>query len=133
MLAIACNFFYINIPNFLVLSEMADPISISASIAGLVTLADVVFSRTYKYVRAAKKASSEISALSSELGALYIVLCGVRSISIQLQAEAFKYTARVYEIYSCQKTLENVLKILDRDRFSSSLDEPWETIKRRLH
>lgn len=112
---------------------MADPISISASIAGLVTLADVVFSRTYKYVRAAKKASSEISSLSSELGALYGVLCGVRSISIQLQAEAFESTARVYEIYSCQKTLENVSKILDRDRFSSSLDEPWETIKRKLH
>lgn len=71
---------------------MADPLSITASIAGLVALADVVFSRTFRYVRAVQKASSEISALSSELGALYGVLCSVRSISMQLEGEAFGST-----------------------------------------
>lgn len=111
---------------------MTDPLSISASIAGLVTLADVVFSRTYRYVRAVKKASNEISALSSELGALYGVLCSVRSVSIQLEDEAFEPTTRVQNIYSCQKTLEDVKGMLDRDKSSFSDDEPWETMKRKL-
>jgi len=111
---------------------MADPLSISASIAGLVTLADVAFSRTYRYVRAVKNASKEISALSSELSALYGVLCSVRSISTQLEGEAFESAARLRCINSCQKTLEEVQRILDRDKTSSLQDEPWETMKRKL-
>lgn len=111
---------------------MADPLSISASIAGLVTLADVAFSRTYRYVRAVKNASKEISALSSELSALYGVLCSVRSISTQLEGEALETAARLRCINSCQKTLEEVQGILDRDETSLLQDEPWETMKRKL-
>lgn len=111
---------------------MADPFSISASIAGLVNLADIVFSRTYRYVRAVKNASKEISALSSELSALYGVLCSVRSISTQLECEASETATRLRCISSCQKTLEEVQGILDRDKTSSLQDEPWETMKRKL-
>lgn len=110
---------------------MADPLSISASIAGLVSLAEVVITKTYKYVRAVRKASSEISALSTEIGSLYGVLCSIRSISLQLEGETFEATTRIHHIHACQKTLEEVKLILDRDR-SSSYDEPWETLKHKL-
>ena len=111
---------------------MTDPLSVTASIAGLVTLAEVVFTKTYKYVRAVRNASSEISALSSEIGSLYGVLCSIRSISIQLEGETLEATTRIHHIHSCQKTLEEIRVILDRDR-GSSQDEPWETLKHKLH
>ena len=112
---------------------MADPISISASIGGLITLADVVFSRTYKYVRAAKNAQQEISALSSELSALYGILGSVGSISHQLEGEVFETTTRLLHISACQKTLEDVRRILNRDSTSSIQDKPLESLKPRLH
>ena len=110
---------------------MADPLSIAASIAGLVTLAEVVFTRTYKYVRAVKKAAAEISALSSEIGALYGLLCSLRTISLQLEGEKFESTARIHYINSCQQTLEKVKDVLDKDKSSSS-EEPWDALKYKL-
>jgi len=46
---------------------MADPLSISASVAGLVTLADAVFRATFRYVKAVKNAKEEISSNMSEI------------------------------------------------------------------
>ena len=110
---------------------MGDPLSVAASIAGLVTLADVVFTKAYRYVRAAKKASSEIVAFSSELGSLHGILCSIRSISVQLESEVFESTTRLHHVHACQKTLEEVQKILDRDKNLSS-DAPWNRVKQSL-
>ena len=43
-----------------------DPLSISAGIAGLVTLAGIVFGATFKYVNGVKDAPKEIKTLSNE-------------------------------------------------------------------
>ena len=111
---------------------MVDPLSVSASIAGLVTLADVVFSRTYRYVKAVKNAPRDVSILSSEFGALYGILSNLRLLSEQLESESAEYTTRVHHIYSCQQTLEKVKSILERDNTSSLQDQHLETLKRRL-
>lgn len=60
---------------------MADPFSISAGIAGLINLADVVFGRLYKYVKAVKSSSRDIQKLSSEIRALYGILSSLRLVS----------------------------------------------------
>ncbi len=111
---------------------MADPLSVSASIAGLVTLADVVFGRTYKYIKAAKKAQKEISALSAEIGALYGLLSNLHLLSRQLEHERAESTMRIHHIHSCYQTLEHVKSILDRADSSSLRDERLETLKRKL-
>ncbi|KAL8797280.1 MAG: hypothetical protein Q9195_000433 [Heterodermia aff. obscurata] len=111
---------------------MADPISISASIAGLVSLADMVFSRIYRYVKAVNNASKDITKLSSQIGALYGVLSSLRLVSDQLEDQAFNSTARVHLIYSCHQTLEKLKSILDRDDTSPFQDQPFEKIKRKL-
>lgn len=111
---------------------MTDPLSVSASISGLVTLADIVFRRTYKYVKAIKKASKEISALSAEIGALYGILSNLQLVSRQLEDETFESTTRIHHIYSCYQTLEHVKSILDRDDTSSLHDQRLETLKRKL-
>ena len=111
---------------------MADPFSISASIAGLLTLADVVFQRTYNYVKAVKKAPKEISALSAEIGALYGVLSNLHLVSRQLEHEQADSTTRIHHIHSCYQTLEHVKSILNRDDSSSLREKRVETLQRRL-
>ena len=111
---------------------MADPLSISASISGLVTLADIIFRRTYKYVKAVKGAPKEISALSTEIGALYGVLSNLYLVSRQLEHEQADSTTRIHHIHSCYQTLEHIRSILDRDNTSSLPGEPLESLKRNL-
>lgn len=111
---------------------MADPLSVSASIAGLVTLADIVFRRTYRYVKAVKKAPKEISALSTEIGALYGVLNNLQLVSFQLEHEKADPTTRTHHIDSCRRTLERIESILDRDDSNSLRDDRLEDLKRRL-
>ena len=52
------------------LLRITDALLGSASISGFVILADIVFRRTYIYVKAIRKAPKEISALFTEIGAL---------------------------------------------------------------
>ena len=111
---------------------MADPLSVSASISGLVTLADIVFRRTYKYVKAIQKSSKEISALSAEIGALYGILNNLHLLSRQLEDETFESTTRIHHIHSCYQTLEHVKSILDRDDTSSLRDQRLQTLRRKL-
>ena len=111
---------------------MTDLLSVSASISGLVTLADIVFRRTYKYVKAVKKASKDITALSTEIGALYGILSNLQMVSRQLEDEIFESTTRVHHIHSCYQTLEEVKHILDKDDTSSLHDQRLETVKRKL-
>ena len=111
---------------------MTDPLSVSASISTLVTLADIVFRRTYRYVKAVKKGAKEISALSAEIGALYGILSNLQLVSRQLEDEAFESTTRIHHIHSCYQTLEHVKSILDRNDTSSLQDERLETLKRKL-
>ncbi|KAI4181822.1 MAG: hypothetical protein LQ348_004959, partial [Seirophora lacunosa] len=112
---------------------MADPLSVGASIGGLVTLADLVFSRLFKYVQAVKGASEEITALSSEVGALYGILNSLRLVSCQLEDETFFSTARINHIGSCTQTLEKLRIILDKDSTSSGQMDKMEVFKRKLH
>ncbi len=52
---------------------MADPLSIAASIAGLVSLADVVVTKGYKYIKAVKECEQEVRSLIVNVD----VLCGI--------------------------------------------------------
>ena len=111
---------------------MTDPLSISASIAGLLNLTDMIFQRTYGYFKAVKRAPKEISALSNEIGALYGVLSNLYLVCRQLEHEQAGSTTRIHHIHSCYQTLEHIESILDRDKGSSLRGEPLESLKRNL-
>lgn len=111
---------------------MAEPISAAASIAGLVTLADVVFGRIFKYVQTARKADEEITALSSEIGALYGILSRLNLVSRQLVDDFVGTAPRMHYIGSCQETLEKVRTILDRDTASSARTQHVDNLRRKL-
>jgi hypothetical protein len=64
---------------------MVEPLSIAGSIAGLVAIADIVFSRTYRYAKAVKGAADEIETLSSEIRSLSQVLHGLSLVVSELE------------------------------------------------
>lgn len=111
---------------------MTDPLSVSASIAGLLTLTDIVFRRAYKYVKAVKSAQKDISALSAEIGSLYGILSNLHLVACQLEGESFELATRTHHVHSCYQTLERVRSILDKDEASSLGDQRLETLKNKL-
>ena len=111
---------------------MADPLSISASIAGLISLTDTAFRRTFSYVMAVKDAPKEISALSSELGILYGLLNRLHLLICQLDNGAFHSAVQGHQLISCYRTLEKVKGILDKHDVSSFEDEKVQNLKKRF-
>ncbi|KAF4832402.1 Vegetative incompatibility protein HET-E-1 [Colletotrichum tropicale] len=89
---------------------MADPLSISASIAGLVTLADVVFLRLTKYIQSVKNAEKEVADLRKEvnlLGGAVNVLSRLAS-GHEMEDEPFNKDFRMHHIEGCAFILNEI-------------------------
>ncbi|KAF5647926.1 ankyrin repeat [Fusarium sp. NRRL 52700] len=89
---------------------MADPLSLAASIAGLISLADLVFKTTYKFVRAAKDAKDEIQSLLDEINNLSSVLRRLEALTSDLEDEgqSFDPTLRNHYLNHCYKTFNRI-------------------------
>ena len=111
---------------------MADPLSVSASIAGLITITDAVFRQTFKYVKAVKGASDEVSSLTSALGTLSGILHNLHLVAAEFEGESFDTTIQINHVYSCVQTVEKIEKILDKYHTSSAGPEKMEKIKRLM-
>ena len=96
---------------------MADPASIIGVITGLVELADMVFVRTFLYVKALKEKDEKISALNSEVGALFGILSRVRLLYDVMEAEGddggCKPDLQAQLLNNCLKTLLTIKTKLD--------------------
>ncbi|KAH7160715.1 hypothetical protein EDB81DRAFT_713509 [Dactylonectria macrodidyma] len=103
---------------------MSDPLSLAGSIAGLMSLADVVFRAVFKYVRAVKDSKSDIEALSTEINFLGADLRHLYALASELEAEkdTFGPTLRIYHLGQCDKTLMKIKQRLTKasDSFSRS-------------
>lgn len=79
---------------------MADPLSITGSIVGLITLADTVFRLVFKYVRSAANAKKDIKLLADEIQTLAGVLQSLRLLVSGLEAEGhpFDPTIRLHHL-----------------------------------
>ena len=116
---------------------MVDPLSASASISGVLSTADVVVWRLYKYIKAVRAAEKEISALSMEITNLYGVLS-----SLQLAASRFENadselslqerTMQLHHIHACYDTLDGIRSLLEKDGPFMSKSR-MDVVKRRLH
>ena len=112
---------------------MTDPLSISASISGLITLADIVFCRICNYAKAVKNASKDVLALRSEIDALYVILTKLRLLSIQLEEdEAFEAAFRTHYVHSCHEILERIRQVLEKSETALLKDRHLQSFKRKL-
>jgi hypothetical protein len=92
---------------------MADPLSISASIAGLVTLADAIYRTAFKYAKSAKNAQKEIADLATETRELAGVLHRLSLIASALEIDESNDNdqepiLRLSHVVSCRKVLLRV-------------------------
>ena len=108
---------------------MTDPFSVPASIAGLVSLADLVFSKAYRYTKDVRGASDEVKNLVQSIGALSGILHNLLLIAHQVKGEASDPTIQVDHISSCYLTIDKMRKILEK--YESS-DGQLSTLK-KLH
>lgn len=97
---------------------MADPLSIAASIAGVISLADIVFARTRKYISSAKNADKDVKYLSQEVLLLSGALHSLSKLAQALDADGLKdqqiEQLRMHHIAACHATLDEVWKKLKK-------------------
>ncbi|KAH7355336.1 ankyrin repeat-containing domain protein [Rhexocercosporidium sp. MPI-PUGE-AT-0058] len=110
---------------------MSDPLSIAAGIAGLVTIADAVFSRTYQYAKCVKNAESQVKELGSMIQSLSGLLHSLELVLIELEKETTETNFRLHHVNSCRGTLTRIQRKLD-DNHPASADGRFERIFKSL-
>jgi hypothetical protein len=89
---------------------MADGLSVAASVAGLVQIADVVVRRGYRYIREVKNAEKSVEKLIDEVNKLSGVLHSLKNVAERCEDDKMEIdpTAQIHHIEACLKTLQLV-------------------------
>ena len=95
-----------------------DPLSISASIAGLITLTEIVLSHGYEFAKGVKHAKDEIRALLVELTAFFGVLQTLRLTAARFESERSQFSLHVLHLESCHDLVTKI-----RDDLKKALPE----------
>ncbi|KAF4872666.1 Vegetative incompatibility protein HET-E-1 [Colletotrichum siamense] len=109
---------------------MADPLSIAASIAGLISLADVVFTRLIKYKKSIKDAEKELGDLAKEVNLLGGALNSLARLARALEAGSFDSNLRMQNIEDCSESLikmDTKLSKIDTTSVRTKLFRPIST------
>ncbi|KAM0474204.1 hypothetical protein ACHAP7_007891 [Fusarium lateritium] len=119
---------------------MADPLSISASIAGLVALADLVFRSGTKYAKSYRGAQKEVEGLLREIRELSVVLHSLSLVAFDLEeTETPKKNAshtttslQPHHLHDCRQLLRRLETNLSRTGTSIKSDSGLERLQARL-
>lgn len=84
---------------------MGDPLSVASGVAGLLGLADIVFSRVYKYAKAVKGAESSAQTLANEIRTLAGLLHSLSMVATELEVGPTVSTFRLQHVITCQQVL----------------------------
>ncbi|CVK86499.1 uncharacterized protein FMAN_06230 [Fusarium mangiferae] len=121
---------------------MADPLSISASIAGLVALADLVFRSGTKYVKSYRGAPTEVGNLMREVRSLSVILHNLSLVAFDLEETGRpETTAAVHEpppalqphyLHDCHQLLRRLETGLSRTETSLDSGSGRQRLRARL-
>ncbi|KAF4969326.1 hypothetical protein FSARC_3400 [Fusarium sarcochroum] len=113
---------------------MADPLSMSASIAGLVSLADTLFRHLYKFGRTAAGAKEEIQILAANINGFSSVLRSLEALANELEAEgqSFEPTLQAHHLSDCQVLLQKIEKKTSKALDSFNKKVRFESAARQL-
>ncbi|RSL55640.1 hypothetical protein CEP53_007043 [Fusarium sp. AF-6] len=113
---------------------MADPLSMAASIVGLISLADTLFRHTYKFGRTATGAKKEIQDLAAEINSFSGLLRNLEALADELEADgqAFEPTLKVDHLIECRKIFENIERKVTKALDSFNNRSRWEGVSRSL-
>jgi hypothetical protein len=110
---------------------MEDPLSVAASVAGLITIAEAVISNRYQYVKDAKDSGSQIATLISEITNLFGVLHSLHLVACRFEGEKFDSTMQIHHIQSCYLVLDKIQQQLDKSDPAKS-HNPFDAVRRKL-
>lgn len=93
-----------------------DPLSISASIAGLVSLADLVFRSATKYVKAVRGSRQEVDDLLGEVKSVSLLLHNLSLVAFELESDSAageiaaeqSHHVKPHHLHGCQKLLKRL-------------------------
>ncbi|KAH7196516.1 uncharacterized protein B0J16DRAFT_390429 [Fusarium flagelliforme] len=113
---------------------MAEPVSIAASIAGIISLTDTVFRYAFRYSRSVAGAKEDIQRLSEEINSLSAVLRILRALACDLQAQGqeFDCALRVDLLAECERTFEKLKKRLNKAGDDLSGPSKLQALARQL-
>lgn len=117
-----------------------DPFSISASIAGLVSLADLVFRTATKYVKGVRGSRQEVSDLLDEVKSVSLLLHNLSLVAFELESDsATSETAaeqsnhvKPHHLHGCQKVLKRLETGLTDANTNLESKSSFTRIQRRL-
>ncbi|KAF4472043.1 Ankyrin repeat [Fusarium albosuccineum] len=89
---------------------MADPLSMAASIAGIISLADALYRHVYKFARAAIGAKEDVQLLANEVNAFSGVLRTLEALANELETsgQAFEPALQVDHLTQCRGLFEKI-------------------------
>ncbi|KAF7552035.1 hypothetical protein G7Z17_g4568 [Cylindrodendrum hubeiense] len=93
-----------------------DPVSLSASIAGLVALADLVFRNAAKYVKGVRGSRQEVDDLLDEVKSVSLLLHNLSLVAFELESESAtgepgdeqSHNVKPHHLHGCQKILRRL-------------------------
>jgi Cdc6-like AAA superfamily ATPase len=112
---------------------MPDPLSIAASVAGLVAISETIFHSVISYGKQVKHAPIEVSRLAMRISELSGVLHSLRLLVTQFSVEKAKTLLKVETIRECQALLDQIrerLAAMEQTKGKGTKDAIKYAIKR---
>jgi ABC-type transporter Mla subunit MlaD len=93
-----------------------DPLSISASVAGLIMITNSIVTNGFKYLSEFKQSDETIRNLFHEVNLLFGILHSLEKVTERLEADesSHQYTTRIHHINACDNTLRKIAAQLDK-------------------
>lgn len=88
--------------------DMADPLSIASGIAGLITLADIIIERTYRYIKSSRNAAKDAQRLLLEIQSFSGILHSLRVLELQVGEHTLNTKIDPFQRHECHKLLEAI-------------------------
>ncbi|KAF5228271.1 hypothetical protein FANTH_14544 [Fusarium anthophilum] len=113
---------------------MADPLSMTASIAGIIALADLVFKTVFSYTYKAKEAKKDVESLKEEISRLSSALRILDALAYELEAENgprdVALNAKLLD--QCRETLNAINQKVQKAVKDFDDARKWKSVSRRL-
>ncbi|KAJ4253821.1 hypothetical protein NW762_010216 [Fusarium torreyae] len=110
-----------------------DPLSVSASVAGLVTLADLVFRATLRYAKSVKGAPKEVQDLLNEIKDLSLLLHNLSMVALGLEIQTDPQSGpsppKPYHLHECRQLLRRIEEGLPKFEGKSGLEKLQSRLK----
>ncbi|KAK2475604.1 hypothetical protein H9L39_13197 [Fusarium oxysporum f. sp. albedinis] len=113
---------------------MADVLGVTASIAGLISLADTVYHYVFRYTRGVLGARDDAKHLAQEINSLSTVLRSLYALATVLETENQLYdpALNVQHLVECQQTIEKIRKSVEKAANDFDNSARWPGLSRQL-